>query len=68
MLIGQYGLTRYNGRYYAKAQNLVRRARADYERAFDDFDSLVMPTVPMTAQPLPQPGCSITEYISRHSR
>lgn len=65
MLIGQYGLTRYNGRYYAKAQNLARRARADYDRALGDFDLLVMPTVPVTAQPLPEPGCSITEYIAR---
>ncbi|APG16685.1 amidase [Kosakonia radicincitans] len=65
MLIGQYGLTRYKGRYYAKAQNLARRARADYDRAFGDFDLLVMPTVPVTAQPLPEAGCSITEYISR---
>ncbi|MFW8505863.1 amidase family protein, partial [Klebsiella pneumoniae] len=61
MLIGQYGLKHYNGRYYAKAQNLARRARADYDRAFADFDLLVMPTVPMTAQPLPPSGCSITE-------
>ncbi len=65
MLIGQYGLKHYNGRYYAKAQNLARRARADYDRAFADFDLLVMPTVPMTAQPLPPSGCSITEFISR---
>lgn len=24
-----------------------------------------MPTVPITAQRLPEPGCSITEYVSR---
>lgn len=24
-----------------------------------------MPTVPMVAQPLPEPGCSLTEYISK---
>lgn len=28
MLIGQYGLEQYNGRYYAKAQNIARSARA----------------------------------------
>jgi amidase len=65
MLIGQYGLTRYNGRYYAKAQNLARRARADYDLALSNFDLLVMPTVPVTAPPLPSPDCTVTEYISR---
>lgn len=65
MLIGQYGLEQYNGRYYAKAQNIARTARAGYDSALEDFDVLVMPTVPMTAQRLPEPGCSITEYVSR---
>ena len=65
MFVGQYGLERYHGRYYARAQNIARRARAGYNRALADFDLLVMPTVPIVAQPLPEPGCSITEYISR---
>ncbi|KEA63045.1 Amidase [Marinobacterium lacunae] len=65
MLIGQYGLQRYNGRYYAKAQNLARKARAGYQRALESYDLLVMPTVPITAPPLPEQGCSITDYISR---
>ncbi|SBN02759.1 amidase [Klebsiella variicola] len=65
MFVGQYGLERYHGRYYAKAQNIARRARAGYDRALADFDLLVMPTVPLVAQPLPEPDCSITEYISR---
>ncbi|MDD9650435.1 amidase [Klebsiella pasteurii] len=65
MFVGQYGLERYNGRYYARAQNIARRARAGYDRALSDFDLLVMPTVPILAQPMPDPNCSITEYISR---
>ena len=65
MFFGQYGLERYNGRYYARAQNIARRARAGYDRALSDFDLLVMPTVPVLAQPIPGPDCSITEYISR---
>ncbi|STS90699.1 amidase [Klebsiella variicola] len=56
MFVGQYGLERYHGRYYAKAQNIARRARAGYDRALADFDLLVMPTVPLVAQPLPEPG------------
>ncbi len=65
MFVGQYGLEQYNGRYYAKAQNLARLARAGYDQALEDFDLLVMPTVPITAQRLPEPGCSIIEYVSR---
>lgn len=65
MFVGQYGLEQYNGRYYAKAQNLARSARAGYDSALEDFDLLVMPTVPITAQQLPEPGCSIIEYVTR---
>ncbi|MEC5344934.1 amidase, partial [Brenneria populi] len=65
MFVGQYGLERYNGRYYAKAQNIARRARAGYDRALAQYDLLVMPTLPIVAQPLPEAGCSITEYIAR---
>lgn len=65
MLVGQYGLTRYNGRYYAKAQNIARRTRAEYDKAFDQYDLLALPTVPMPAQPLPDLSCSLTEYITR---
>lgn len=65
MFVGQYGLERYNGRYYAKAQNIARRARAGYDRELANYDVLVMPTVPITAQPLPEEDCSVTQYISR---
>lgn len=65
MFVGQFGLERYNGRYYAKAQNIARVARAGYDKALDTYDLLVMPTVPIIAQPLPEPGCSITENVSR---
>ncbi|MEC5341332.1 amidase [Brenneria populi] len=65
MFVGQYGLERYHGRYYAKAQNIARRARAGYDRELANYDLLIMPTVPIVAQPLPEPGCSVTQYISR---
>ncbi|HUE80766.1 MAG TPA: amidase family protein, partial [Pyrinomonadaceae bacterium] len=38
---------------YAKAVNLIRRLRADYDHALANVDLLVMPTTPMKAQPLP---------------
>jgi amidase len=65
MLVGQYGLERYNGRFYAKAQNIARFARAGYDKALETYDLLVMPTVPIIAQPHPEPDCSITEYVAR---
>ena len=65
MLIGQYGLDKYDGRYYAMAQNLTRKAKAAYDDVFQTVDLLVMPTVPITAQPLPAANCSITESISK---
>lgn len=65
MFVGQYGIERYNGRFYAKAQNIARLARNAYDAAFEHYDLLVMPTVPIVAQPHPAPGCSITEYVAR---
>jgi amidase len=56
-LMGQYVSDRYNGHYYAKAQNLRRSLRAAYDQAFRDADVLVLPTTPMVAQPVPSgPG------------
>lgn len=65
MLVGQYGLSHYHGRYYAKAQNLARVARAGYDKALQNFDLLVLPTTPIVAQPHPPRDCSIAEYVAR---
>ncbi len=47
---------RHGFRYWAKAVNFVRRARASYDEAFGRVDLLVLPTTPMKAMPLPPPG------------
>lgn len=65
MFVGQYGLERYGGRYYAKAQNIARRARAGYDRVLERYDLLLMPTVPIVAQKLPEAGCPLEEYVAR---
>ncbi|KPZ08665.1 amidase [Pseudomonas syringae group genomosp. 3] len=65
MFVGQYGLERYHGRYYAKAQNLARRARAAYDKVLADYDVLLMPTVPILAQPLPNVDAPLAEYVAR---
>ena len=43
MLLGHYMATRYRGRYYAKAQNLVRRLRRAYDEGLARCDLLLMP-------------------------
>ncbi len=53
ILLGQYMADKYCGRYYAKAQNLVPVLRAAYDKALQDVDLLLMPTIPMKAMPLP---------------
>jgi amidase len=65
MLIGHYMSTRHRGRYYAKAQNLVRRLRAAYDAALARYDLLLMPTLPMTASKLPAPDAPVDEIVAR---
>lgn len=50
--------------YYAKAQNLSRSLRAAYDRAFLEFDVLVMPTLPKKATPIPAPGAAISTQVA----
>jgi amidase len=49
LIAGMYAAQTYRGRYYAKAQNLRRRLRAEYDKILKDFDVLLMPTTPMKA-------------------
>ena len=65
MFLGQYFLKHYRGHYYAKAQNLARQLKLAYDAALDHCDLLLMPTLPMKAQPLPPPGSSIELIIQR---
>ncbi|WP_409160467.1 amidase [Pectobacterium sp. B2J-2] len=65
MLVGQYGIENYRGRFYAKAQNIARRLTAAYDAALGSYDVLVMPTVPMVAPTLPEQGAPLSEYIGK---
>jgi amidase len=53
---GHYSLQTSGGASYAKARNLLPHARAAYDQALDQYDVLVMPTVPSTASLLPSGG------------
>ena len=65
ILLGQYMLNQYGGRYYGKAQNIARRIRAAYDRALAECDVIAMPTIPIVATPIPPADAPIDVYIQR---
>jgi amidase len=65
MFVGEWFLRQHRGHYYAKAQNLSRGLRLAYDEALQGVDLLLMPTLPMVAQPIPAPGAPIGEIIAR---
>ena len=65
MFVGEYMLKHHRGHYYAKAQNLSRRLRAAYDAALGQYDLLLMPTMPMKAQPIPPADAPLALYIQR---
>ncbi|MGH7118217.1 MAG: amidase [Acetobacteraceae bacterium] len=65
MLLGHYMVRTHRGHYYGKAQNLVRRLRAAYDAVLAHYDLLLMPTLPMTATPLPPVDAPIELIIQR---
>lgn len=65
MLLGHHMIRQHRGRYYAKAQNLVRRLRAAYDAALAGHDLLLMPTLPMVATPLPEADAPLSEILAR---
>jgi amidase len=65
MLTGRYMQQRYHGRYYAKAQNIARKLAAAYDAALKDYDLLLLPTVPMKATSIPEPGAAREEVVQR---
>jgi amidase len=65
MLVGQYHLKHTRGRYYAKAQNLSRQLRGEYNKVLASYDLLLMPTTPMKATPLPPADSSLALWCQR---
>lgn len=65
MMVGQYFITHYRGRFYAKAQNLARGIKAAYDKAFESYDLILMPTLPVKATPLPPADAPLPLYIQR---
>ncbi len=65
MFTGEFFQTRYRGRFYGKAQNIMRQVNTRYLAALKQVDLLLMPTVPMKPQEIPPPDCSISLYVQR---
>lgn len=63
LLVGRV-LARGDGpRLYARAQNQRRVLRDAYDRILESHDLLLMPTLPITARPLPPPDAAREEVI-----
>lgn len=65
LLLGEYMQREYNGRYYSIGQNLSRKLTQAYDRALQEFDVLVMPTLPMKATTFPEESGGKPEYITK---
>ncbi len=65
MFLGEFFQTQYRGRFYGKAQNLMRKVNRVYADVLSIHDLLLMPTVPMKPRPIPPADCSISLYVER---
>lgn len=65
LLTGEYMTQAYGGLYYAKAQNLRPRLTTAYDAVLADYDLLLMPTLPITAPPIPPADAPASEIIAR---
>jgi amidase len=71
VLMGDYMYDRYQGRYYAKAQNLSLKLRRAYDAALSEYDVLVMPTLAPAGKAMkitepPTTDSYITETFNYH--
>ena len=65
MFLGEFFQEQYRGRFYGKAQNLMRKVNRTYSDVLERHDLLLMPTVPMKARQIPPADCSISLYVQR---
>lgn len=65
LMMGNYIKKHYQGRFYAKAQNLSRQLNKAYNDALAQYDVLLMPTTPMQATPLPEASASVATSFLR---
>ena len=63
LLLGEYMHRNYHNRYHAKAQNLRVLLREAYDTVLQDYDLMVMPTIPFPATRIPPPDAPREVYI-----
>lgn len=65
-VLGTHILDQFGPRHYGKAVNLSRRLKAAYDAALQQYDILVLPTLPMKPTPLPEVGAE-RQTIMNHA-
>ena len=61
MMWGSMADKMFGKRFYGKAVNLTTRLRAAYDKAFEEYDLLLTPTLPVKASKLPGPAATREE-------
>ena len=61
MMWGSLADKMFGKRFYGKAVNLTTKLRAAYDKAFEEYDLLLMPTLPVKASKLPGPDATREE-------
>jgi amidase len=61
LLAAEFIHLQYGSRFYGKSQNLIRKMRDEYNRTFERYDLLLMPTTPQKPTLLPPPAASLEE-------
>ena len=64
-MLGRYLLSEYNGVFYSKSQNLGRELCRAYDKVFEEYDVLLMPTVPMKAATFPSSEASLQGRVTQ---
>jgi len=64
-LLGTYIKKQHGSRYYGKAMNICRLLTSAYDGMLAKFDLLMMPTTPIKASKLPEPGATREEYVEK---
>ncbi len=62
---GRHAIDNHGGRYYAMARNLALELASAYDEALESVDVLVLPTLPITASPIPDPDVPREASIAR---
>lgn len=64
-MAGRHTLATQHGRHYAMARRLESHLAAAYDNALENYDVLVMPTLPIRASKLPSEDAPVAEILGR---